>query len=282
MKKILLGGLIVLLALFAISCAQDPELNVENHKENSRWEHVWEDSNDDNRYIRSLLKFNIGKLKYDSVAGADTAVIDIKMDYPQNGKAGLAFAFTTRKLYGETNPTTGKQEDWNAYSYYVIGLGANNTNTGYEYYIDYNQDMTSSTGGTEAEVTSNANFVEEVQELTAIPGASNFVADKPVTFRVAISASDVGYTVKIISVTVGNSTIGNDTGPLVTKQITHANCVSKYNPSDENEKTPALTGELYSYGMLSGMNAGTKKVKTTWTIDREASEGVTALSADEN
>lgn len=281
MKKILLGGLIVLLALFAISCAQDPELNVENHKENSRWEHVWEDSNDDNRYIRSLLKFNIGKLKYDSVAGADTAVIDIKMDYPQNGKAGLAFAFTTRKLYGETNPTTGKQEDWNAYSYYVIGLGANNTNSGYEYYIDYNQDMTSSTGGTEAEVTTNAKFIEEVQALTAIPGASNFVADKPVTFRVAISAGDVGYTVKIISVTVGNSTIGNDAEPLVTKLITHADYVNTYT-SDGNEKTPELTGELYSYGMLSGMNAGTKKVKTTWTIDREASEGVTALSADEN
>lgn len=282
MKKILLGGLIVLLALFAISCAQDPELNVENHKENSRWEHVWEDSNDDNRYIRSLLKFNIGKLKFDSVAGADTAVIDIKMEYPQNGKAGLAFAFTNRKLYGETNPTTGKKEEWNAYSYYVIGLGANNTNTGYEYYIDYNQDMTSSTGGTEADVTSDAEFVEEVQELTAIPGASNFVADEPVTFRVSISAGDVGYTVKIISVTVGNATIGNSEAALVTKQITHANYVNKYNPSDENEETPELTGELYSYGMLSGMNAGTKKVKTTWTIDREASKGVTALSADEN
>ena len=280
MKKILLGGLIVLLALFAISCAQDPELNVENHKENSRWEHVWEDSNDDDRYIRSLLKFNIGKLKYDSVAGADTAVIDIKMDYPQNGKAGLAFAFTNRKLYGQTNPTTGKAESYNAYSYYLLGIGANTANTGYEYYIDYIQDMTSVTGGTASDVTSNAQEVKPVQAATNL-NENNFVADEPATFRVAISAGENGYTVKIISVTVGNSTHGSDGAPLVTKVINHSDYVTKYT-SSEDEETPALTGELYSYGMLSGKNAGTKKVKTTWTIDREASEGVTALSADEN
>lgn len=237
--------------------------SVEEHTEGaSKYEHTWKAEYDGSTYIRSAKQFGSGSDELDG------AKVNIKMLYPQYGKAGLIFGLNTTEGAEDIDGNKTK-----TYNYFVVAVGenANKTDGTLEYYIDYCTGMSSLSGGNSADSTITTGEQKEVVPLTDL--VTSHKANEAATFDIEVSYADAEgsdskadgtYTVKIY---FNNTAVA--TAEIDCTEFCMDGTTAKY----------AAQGTIASYGMLSGKHSS-KKVDTTWLVDKATVPSTLAADAE--
>lgn len=249
-KNFLLVLVAVGLVISFVGCGAMKE-NVEEHKatKDNKWEHTWVAEYENDQYIRSALQFGTGNDKIDYVD------VNVKMEYPKMGKAGLIFGLNNTKEEGEDGKSVKK------YNYYLIGVGQRRGTSNLEWYIDRCDGMTTLSGGNSASETTEDGTTTPVIGLTQLNNVT-YTPGNPIEFDISVEFTEDE----------------DDEEKRGTYYVTLK--FDGVDPITYNITDLAAPGTIASYGMLSGME-NPKNVDNTWTVNSETIEGTANLSAVE-
>lgn len=248
-KIFLLTLVVVGLVISFVGCKAMDDSVAEHTEGADKYEHVWEATYDvkDGKYIRSALQFGSGSDKL------ETATVDIKTLYPQNGKAGLMFG-----LHG-VKDAEGK-DVWNTY---VLGIGEKAGGSSELYiYIDYLKGLLKLTEG-------DSENLGEAKQTSIFPSYSFTMGGRrsgdvlDVTVKIKYTQdqteNDGTYTVSFWD---GETQLGRDIEWIHGENVNGESISSKV--------AEQAKGTIASYGMVSGASAGEKKVDITWNVDKDS------------
>ena len=265
MKKtrIVLVGALVLALAFVMGCGEpDNTQAAEGHvvREGNKYVHEWKADYSNNTYYRSALQFGKDDLLKKSPK-VQNAEVEVELNFPADGKAGILFAVNNRTQVEGTETKT-------LYDFFAFAFGVNRSNSSkLEAYVDYYQNATK--------------IKEDGSDTGAKPEA--FATGK--SFEVKKADLDYTWNKKAVTMTMkialnDNGTPSDDADDYYALTITDkdGNIVWEGNTSGVKDKVAGTagmnvanyktTGGIYSYGMLSGA-VSDKTANTVWTLKKD-------------
>ncbi|MBR2362952.1 MAG: hypothetical protein IKA80_09975 [Spirochaetaceae bacterium] len=268
MKKtrIVLVGALVLALAFVMGCGEpDNTQAAEGHvvRDGNKYVHEWKADYSNDTYYRSALQFGKDDLSNKSPK-VQNAEVEVELNFPEDGKAGILFAVNNRTEVEGTETKT-------LYDFFAFAFGVNRSNSSkLEAYVDYYQNATkikedgSDAGSKPEAFATGKSFEVKKADL-------NYAWNKKavtMTMKIALNnnstasdATDDYYTLSITDKD-GNKVWEGDTREV---KNTVANTTGM---NVDNYKT---TGGIYSYGMLSGA-VSDKAANTVWTLKKDTLE----------
>ncbi|MBO5117244.1 MAG: hypothetical protein J6B32_01890 [Spirochaetaceae bacterium] len=249
MKKILLGGLVVLLALFVVGCGMS---SGDEDVSGSKYDKTWEKENNTVNYLRFYEQFGTSKK-------VTYAKVKMTISNPEKSRAGLIFGMNKNA------------EDSDLVDYFILGVGSFDSLDGPGYYLDYHK-------GVDPEVLSAASGAEnlDASDVTSIKATAAFD-----TAQAPVMGSDGSMTV-YASVDIdedGKFTVSlgatKDNLPVI---VANGLALSTY----DTDADPAAPGGIGCYGMVfpgdTGTGTATKTTNRYTVVDSKPAP--TSLSAE--
>lgn len=246
MKKILLGGLIVLLALFVVGCSMS---SGDEDVSGNKYDKTWEKENDTVNYLRFYEQFGTSKK-------VTYAKVKMTISNPEQARAGLIFGMNKNA------------EDSDLVDYFILGVGSFESLDGPGYYLDYYK-------GVDPEKLSKESGAENLESgvVTEIEGITDFD-----TAAAPVMGSDGSMTV-YASVDIdedGKFTVSlgatKDHLPVV---VANGLPLSTY----DTDADPEAPGGIGCYGMLFKATDDTIKTTNRYTVV-DSKPAPTALYAE--
>lgn len=246
MKKILLGGLVVLLALFVVGCGMS---SGDEDVSGNKYDKTWEKENDTVKYLRFYEQFGTSKK-------VTYAKVKMTISNPEQARAGLIFGMNKNA------------EDSDLVDYFILGVGSFESLDGPGYYLDYHE-------GVDPEILSEESDAENLaaSNVTTIKATDAFDtgvapvmnSDGSMTVYASVDIDEDGK----FTVSLGAT---KDNLPVI---VANGLSLSAY----DTDADPAAPGGIGCYGMLFKATDDTVKTTNRYTVV-DSKPAPTSLSAE--